>query len=597
MPNFIETILEKQDWIELRGIKPDSAQKLWSKAGELHKLIGKLRSMNKDAYNIYFSPNPRKGHGLSGDTSVDLCRCLFVDFDSLVPTEGQNLSDIALSKIKDAGLPKPTAVISSGHGIHCYWRLFAPLEPGFWSDTQKRLNATVKSDPSIKNPERIMRLPGFLNTKSEPYVMCEVVYIEPDKVYDIDGLSKLLVELKPEPEPIPAKPAERPKQMEHKARAMLYASKWECVSEGQGRNNAAYKHACQLRRDFDLPESEAWEILSAWNASNNPPLTEQELRQAFNGADKYGKRPVGTKLSESRRPAIKHKPRKDPLAEYQERNRRVASGELICLPLPWYETAHLARCGTPKGLVIIAGLKGAAKTFFELEWLRYLLAAGIPASAYWLEGDNDDLFDRTLAQASGIADVTDLDWRHDNAETLDKLTEQHQDELDRVGNAVTVSAGLGLETLEDIAKWIESQAKEGKKAIFVDPISAATRKAKPWESDPAFVRRAKRAARDYECTVVLVTHLIKGAEEGKPDKVAGSAAYGNFSDCVLQLIRHDRRKSSLIKTCVGKTEIEHTHTLYIEKARAPGTGFRLAYDLTEGLRFAEHGVIIKGGQK
>ena len=292
--------------------------------------------------------------------------------------------------------------------------------------------------------------------------------------------------------------------------------------------------------------------------------------------------------------ALKRAKPTGPLAEYQERLRRIESGELAYLPLPWPELGRLTRLGAPGWLVVLAGRQGAAKTFLELQLLRYWLSNGVSTSAYFLEGDKSDVLDRTLAQLSGIADMTDLDWQKANAATVRKLTAEHKDELDRVAAAVTVSAGLGLETLEDLADWIESEAERGRRAIFVDPISAATRKAQPWVSDPAFVRRAKRAARDHECTVIVVSHLVKGADEGTPDRVAGAAAYARFSDCVLQLMRHDK-KPSLVKMPVGRTEVQHNQTLFIEKARAPGTGLRLAYDLTKGLTFTEYGVVLRKG--
>ena len=281
-----------------------------------------------------------------------------------------------------------------------------------------------------------------------------------------------------------------------------------------------------------------------------------------------------------------------PIAEYGRRLERIESGELACLALPWPELARLTRLGAPGRLTVIAGRQGAAKSFFGLQLLRYWLELGIPASAYLLEGDVGDLMDRTLAQASRVADVTDLDWQKVNADRMRELTGHHREELDRVSAAAMVSGGLGLETLEDLAVWIEAEVKAGRRAIIIDPVSAAVRNGQPWVADPAFVRRVKRAAIDHECSIILVTHLVKGGEEGTPDKVAGSAAYGRFSDCVLQIIRHDE-KASTVKSPLGRMEIEHNQTIFIEKARAPGTGLRLAFGLTSGLTFEEHGVIVK----
>jgi len=281
-----------------------------------------------------------------------------------------------------------------------------------------------------------------------------------------------------------------------------------------------------------------------------------------------------------------------PVADYQRRLHRIETGELACLPLPWPQLARLTRLGAPGRLAVLAGRQGAAKSFFALELLRYWLDRGIAASAYLLEGDTGELIDRTLAQVSGIADVTDLDWQKANGGRMRELTAEYQAALDRVIAAVTVSAGLGLETLENMATWVENEAKSGRRAIFIDPVSAAVRRAQPWVSDPVFVRAVKRVAIEHECTVILVSHLVKGADEGTPDKVAGSAAYGRFSDCVLQLMRHGD-KASMVGFDTGRMETTHNQTLYIEKARAPGTGFRLAYSLTPGLTFDEHGVIAR----
>ncbi len=281
-----------------------------------------------------------------------------------------------------------------------------------------------------------------------------------------------------------------------------------------------------------------------------------------------------------------------PVAEYEERLRRIEAGVLACLALPWLELARLTRLGAPGRLTVIAGRQGAAKSFFALQLLRHWIDMGIPISAYFLEGDVGDLMDRTLAQVSGIADVTDLDWQKANAGRMRELTDKHRVDLDRVAGVVTVSAGLGLETLDDLAAWVEEQAKAGRRAIIIDPVSAAVRKGQPWVADPAFVRRVKRAAIDHECSIILVTHLVKGADEGTPDKVAGSAAYGRFSDCVLQIMRHDK-KTSLTKSPLGRMKIGHNQTIFIEKARAPGTGLRLAFNLTAGLTFEEHGIILR----
>lgn len=86
---------------------------------------------------------------------------------------------------------------------------------------------------------------------------------------------------------------------ERKGRALLYSAKWDHCGEGE-RNPAAIRHAADLRRDFDLADPDAWEILRQWNEGNRPPLDEQELRKVFDNGLTYGKHEPGSKLNQKR---------------------------------------------------------------------------------------------------------------------------------------------------------------------------------------------------------------------------------------------------------------------------------------------------------
>jgi len=172
---YIACVYEPDDWVEIRALRDGNAKKFWRLARDLPSLIPELEALNRDRWNVYAGPNPRKGDRLSGDENVETCRCLFADFDHIEAADGMGPSELVLAIIEEKGLPVPTMVISSGHGVHCYWRLTEAIPPDRWHGAQERLNAHLGSDPAIKNPERIMRLPGFRNVKAEP-VDCFMVY-------------------------------------------------------------------------------------------------------------------------------------------------------------------------------------------------------------------------------------------------------------------------------------------------------------------------------------------------------------------------------------------------------------------------------------
>ncbi len=175
---YSEAVFESSDVVELRLLsKGKPPIKLWALADELPAMQEELQRYNRQGYNIYVGVNPRKAKGTSGDESVLFARCLFCDFDDIAPGDGCGPSEFVLMRIEEADLPNPTVVIYSGHGTHCYWRLSEPIDDlDKWKQIQERLICALHSDKSIKNPERIMRLPGFLNVKEEPHTPCFIVY-------------------------------------------------------------------------------------------------------------------------------------------------------------------------------------------------------------------------------------------------------------------------------------------------------------------------------------------------------------------------------------------------------------------------------------
>jgi hypothetical protein len=174
MQFIANNLFEPDDIIELRLIRGKAPhvliEKFWVYAKDLPSWETGLRNLNEQGFNIYFGPNPRKEFEKSGDSNVLLARCLFCDFDTLedeaITAIGKNLSHF----------PEPSLLVHSGHGFHCYWRLTEPvLDMNLWKAIQVKLNARLEADKTIKNPERIMRLPGFLNTKRESFVPCYIL--------------------------------------------------------------------------------------------------------------------------------------------------------------------------------------------------------------------------------------------------------------------------------------------------------------------------------------------------------------------------------------------------------------------------------------
>jgi hypothetical protein len=177
--HYLLHLYEDVDIIEvrlLRGEEPKKEiKKFWTNIIDVDcGLLNTLYGLNRQNWNIHIGVNPRREVGKATDAGIQFARCHFADFDGGV-TPGQ-----AENRIAKAGLPEPTMVVWSGHGTHCYWRLDEPVtDTAVWRKRQKALISKLNSDPAIHNPERCMRMPGFMNRKYVP-VPCYIVSINGD---------------------------------------------------------------------------------------------------------------------------------------------------------------------------------------------------------------------------------------------------------------------------------------------------------------------------------------------------------------------------------------------------------------------------------
>lgn len=274
----------------------------WCRAADLPSRVEWCRQQNTHPvlkYGIYVGANPRRKHGGTKRRDVKCYRTVFVDID-----DTHDIHEVR-RRIKDAGLPEPTLIVDSGHGYHCYWLLSEPIEDlDRGKEIISRLVRVLGGDRGVKDPPRVMRLPGFLNTK-EPAAGTSIIEAEPDRRCAIEKIERCLPEVtQGKSKPSADKQIPAASNLSHEDRisqAMTYMARCPSVAEhpgddNEGRNNAAVRHAANLRNDLHLTEDEARPILATWNLKNSPPLDEPELEECLCNGGKYGTHKKGVKL-------------------------------------------------------------------------------------------------------------------------------------------------------------------------------------------------------------------------------------------------------------------------------------------------------------
>jgi len=306
---MLNILFDASDVIELRCLHKDQIKvkdkyepephMFWGTYEEHRKRANELNRLNSIGYNIYFGVNPRIGRSRN---AIALCRTLAVDIDHMQLEEAMPWLEVAMY---EWNVPYPSVILSSGNGIHFYWRLTGPIVAAEWHKHQKALihtfNLTSKiADPVIHDPPRIMRLPGYINHKGG--AVAAVLESDPALRHYIKSFASCL-------ENVPAVVAPMPTEnytgdnANALARALKYHELRNGCGEG-GRNAECYKIAACCQNDFALSYEDCYHVVATWNQKNKPPLPESEMREVIDKAKKHSAQQPNCSKDRPKLPAV-----------------------------------------------------------------------------------------------------------------------------------------------------------------------------------------------------------------------------------------------------------------------------------------------------
>jgi len=124
-----------------------------------------------------------------GDTDSEIteCRAVFCEWDDR-PKEWQ------VDAWKGLRLPEPTLQVDTGgKSIHNYWVFAEPISVDDWKSLQTRLLDLADADRSLKNPSRVMRLPGTFHIDGDgnPGGLTSIIHTS-DNYYTVRDIEKAL---------------------------------------------------------------------------------------------------------------------------------------------------------------------------------------------------------------------------------------------------------------------------------------------------------------------------------------------------------------------------------------------------------------------
>lgn len=268
----------------------------------------------------------------------------------------------------------------------------------------------------------------------------------------------------------------------------------------------------------------------------------------------------------------------------------IRAGTIATVASPWPLLDQHVQPLLPGSIALLCGDPGSSKSLLTVQLCGHLCRSGVAVGLFELESDVTFHSTRYLAQISGCADITRIDWVKANPEAADRIFAAHRTELVRFGGIVydAVRADVGYSR---ILEWAEECCVRGCRVLAIDPITVADPEGPPWIADREFVAALRRVLRKYGCSAWVVTHPKKGRKDGVGfDELAGGTAWARFTDVVLWLKRPDEPK---MVSLFGHVVVTCNRMLRVVKARE-GTisGADIAMDFSHTkLSFSELGIV------
>ena len=146
-----------------------------------------LHDDNREDRGIFFVVNG----GGQKDSDVKEVKAFFIDDDEASFEE-------QIEKLNSFDL-EPSVIIKTKRSLHAYWLTKGETRIDYFTKIQEGFIEVFKSDMSIKNPSRVMRLYGFEHRKGDP-VLVKLIKFDPDLRYTQKEIVEVLKKYVKRPE-------------------------------------------------------------------------------------------------------------------------------------------------------------------------------------------------------------------------------------------------------------------------------------------------------------------------------------------------------------------------------------------------------------
>jgi len=481
------------------------------KYGKLDERKSWLIQSNSLGQGVFCTVNIGDGQGRSAN-NITQATCLFVDVDE----QREKPHD-------DFPLP-PTMIVESSPGrYHYYWRA-SNISLEDFPRFQDSLTRRFGGDEACKDISRVMRVPGFVHWKREPFVS-RIVEVNEQATYDISDLIEAY------------RLNEAPPRSFNDYVGPCINTGW--VGEGRRHRTLVYIVKDLKQRGFS--GQALFEAANAWNRSCcSPPLQDSEVERIV----KWGDRRVDQRMSMVIRNGANQL-----LPEEVEQRRETLEVEILStaeIQHSEFETpSFIISEILPEGFTILAGRPKIGKSWLSFQWAldvaRGAQTMGVVPTSKCdvLLLALEDPFRRLAQRLHMILHNTAAP---DNCRVATKWS--------FLPNA-----------LDDLRRFLDRQPNT--RLVIIDTLGMiigenSDSSGNAYFSDYMAIAALRTLAHERSISILAVHHLRKGATQDELEAVSGTTGITGASDAVLILKRPDRMSLMGELYCTGRDVVDRS---------------------------------------
>lgn len=533
--DFFKALFKKfSGYIEIRTIDTNyPVTSYWIPTTNMMKINSTLKNIDSKKTNVYFGVCPRNVKE-GKEINVNQLNCLWVDIDCKNEEE-KNIKREEISNFSKS----PSAVINSGHGLHCYWILDEPYS--FKEEERldikriiKGLSMALGGDTKAHDLSRLLRVPGTYNIKN-PDTPLEVKFevFQPDTTYYLEDFEKYYIKdlQDVEIEKIEIHEVE----ISQRFYKMIEKNKelrdtWEGNRPDlEDKSRSGYDMALVhqlLNKGFD--ESEIYAVLGEYRYGKYNDGNSQYKRITI------GKASASYKNNNNKRYELVNS-----LASCT-----TTAKQLLKKELPKREYIISEGILPQNGYLLLAGEAKEGKTTFALQ-----MALNLVLGISFIDEFEIKFRERVLYL---FAENTEYGLKKIMSKQVEGLSEYTGIDDENLDNLILASSkDLILDTKPGIDKLNELLRYYVPDVVMIDPLALfASRDLNKLENATRLIKNMNSVLDRNSCAAVLIHHFRKPSKNDTYNsihRVIGSSGFGNYCESFLGLERYHPQRSANYK--------------------------------------------------